>query len=228
MLFAFCIWDGGRLPTEAEFQAAALGGDQQRTYAWGPDVLDGAPLDYQTGRDLVTAFLPPPEDPNGFGMYTVGDPFRHVNSRTQIADDGDAHISPVGAHPRGNGRWGHADLNGNLYELVLDESRPVNERTGFPNPDTCDDCAYTNWPAIDQRDPAITPFTVGDGADPVVVADIATWPQYYVGGARIIQGGSWSHAGSITNEQNVANVVRFKYPVMRTYEAVGARCARDL
>ena len=32
---AFCIWDGGRLPTFAEHEAAAYGGEQQRPYPWG-------------------------------------------------------------------------------------------------------------------------------------------------------------------------------------------------
>jgi formylglycine-generating enzyme required for sulfatase activity len=84
--YAFCVWDGGRLPTEGEWNYAAAGGDQQRTRPWL------APLE---GPDISP----------DYAYYFA---------------DGNLLPTTVGKTPLGNGRWGQADLAGNVSEWVLD------------------------------------------------------------------------------------------------------------
>jgi formylglycine-generating enzyme required for sulfatase activity len=87
--FAFCVWDDGRLPSEAEWQYAAAGGAQGRQYAWGN-----------------TPLLP------SFAVYQC----LGAGTATCSIDD----ILPVGSRPDGNGRFGHSDLVGSMYEWTLD------------------------------------------------------------------------------------------------------------
>jgi sulfatase modifying factor 1 len=94
---AFCVWDGGFLPSEAEWEYASTGGSENRVYAWTPNVQPGA----------------------GFSFAVHG---CYYGGTGDCSNPTAANIAPVGAAAAGAGRWLQNDLMGNVYEWALDTS----------------------------------------------------------------------------------------------------------
>lgn len=108
---AFCIWDGGYLPTEAEWNYAATGGDEQRAYPWS--------------SPPASTEVDPTRASYGEQTSCLG----NGNPDCVLSD-----IVNVGAFPSGDGRWGQSDLGGDLFNWTLDWYTAA-----LPNP--CIDCA---------------------------------------------------------------------------------------
>lgn len=117
--YAFCIWDGGFLPSEAEWEYAAAGGSQQREYPWG-SMSPGTSDQYA----IYGCYFP---SGAGDGSFT---------NCTGVVSTGVANIAPVGMATLGAGLWGQVDLEGNVYEWTLDSFT-----TSYFDP--CTDCADT-------------------------------------------------------------------------------------
>jgi len=69
--FAFCAWDGGRLPTEAEYLYVAVGGNEQRKYPWGSQAAD--PSRAVLNHTPTGAFTPVGSAPAGASRWGILD-----------------------------------------------------------------------------------------------------------------------------------------------------------
>jgi cysteine-rich repeat protein len=72
--FAFCIWDGGRLPTSAEWNYAAAGGTEERTYPWSsPPANDHIDASYAVFAPAEQVAPVGSKSPKGDGKYGQSD-----------------------------------------------------------------------------------------------------------------------------------------------------------
>jgi formylglycine-generating enzyme required for sulfatase activity len=91
--FAFCVWDGGFLPTEAQWNYAAAGGADQRAYPWS----------------------------NPASSVTIDCTYANFDPMPECLNKPNGAVAPVGSDsPTGDAKWGNADLAGNLEEWTLD------------------------------------------------------------------------------------------------------------
>jgi sulfatase modifying factor 1 len=97
--YAFCIWDGGFLPSETEWNYAAAGGSDQRVYPWSTAFPPGSTTLDCDHADYSTAW------PGGACVHA---------GATKVGADS----------PLGDGKWGQSDLAGNVFEWNLDWYAP--------------------------------------------------------------------------------------------------------
>ena len=125
MVAAFCIWDGGRMPTLDELDFAWDGGDATtHTYPWGNTPAPGGwnvPYATQALATMYATAQPAGADKQRANYrynFWAPDTMQCIGD-DQAKCDYSVFIAPPGTFPSGDGPFGHSDLSGNVYNTAL-------------------------------------------------------------------------------------------------------------
>jgi hypothetical protein len=214
ILAAFCAWDGGRLETYAEYNAAYGGnGTIGRTYPWGSDAATRALGYASVGSHIASpnvnwGFTPPADPVNG--TYSVYNPGLDATQKANLAL----------RLQRANLSWNYAG------SVLFDYLAPLENRARVGLPESLLD--VTN-----DKTPAVAPpgrFPMGEGRyghrDLLGnVLEITAQP-----GTATTGNHQWGRNGSFETSHfiasNMTGAIGYNFVPLTKYGRAGGRCVR--
>jgi formylglycine-generating enzyme required for sulfatase activity len=125
----YCTWEGGRLPTEAEWEKAARG-NKNSLYAWGDQIPNGNLVNVNNFVGITTAVGLFPRGQSAYGLMDMGGNVREWVSDWYAAD---YYLHSPTNNPKGPETGEKKVLKGAAFSDVKVFSRVANRLTHVPS-----------------------------------------------------------------------------------------------